>query len=253
MAIDFNLKDVIHRVTVKFVPTFLPGMKKKYVAHSVLETTLDVHGIASKAEVYNITTPPRVIEEGLEAATKLITYLVADGYKIQTGLVNIRVRIPGVYDGTETQLPEGVLPEVQMTVAPRMRRYIQEHVQLVFDGVEESNGFISKVKDEATGQVNEGVTPDNLVTVRGYGLKIESDAQHAQQTGAFLVDASGGETRVKAVALNTPRSLMLLLPAQLSPGAAYTLLIRTQGTMKSNGSLLKSVREVRSGFTLTAL
>jgi hypothetical protein len=30
MALDFTVKDIIHKVTAKFVPAFLPEAKKKY-------------------------------------------------------------------------------------------------------------------------------------------------------------------------------------------------------------------------------
>jgi glycerol-3-phosphate responsive antiterminator len=251
MAIDFKVRDVIHRIITKFFPAFLPNATKKYYARSVLETPLDVHGIASKADVYNITTSPRVIEEGLTAGIQLITYLVADGYKIKTDLVNMGIRVPGEYDGTETRLPEGVRPEVRVAVAAALRKYIGEHVQIVFDGVEELTGMIGEVKDEATGQVDEVITTDNIVTVRGYGLKVDGDVKHAAQVGVFLVDENQQETPVKAVALNEPRTLKLLMPAGLTAGAAYTLLIRTQSVVKGGG-LLKDLREVRSDFPLTA-
>jgi hypothetical protein len=252
MAIDFNVTDVIHQIITKFFPAFLPNAKKKYYARSVLQTPLNVHDIASKADVYNITTTPKVIEEGLTAGFQLITYLVADGYKIKTDLVNMRIRIPGEYEGTETHLPEGVDPEVRITPAHALRKYIREHVQIVFDGVEESQGMIGRVKDEATGLVDEVITIDNIVTVRGYGLKIDSDVQHAAQVGVFLVNEDQQETPVKAVALNEPRTLKVLMPASLFAGAAYTLLIRTQSSVKSGSHLLKDVREVRSDFQLTA-
>jgi hypothetical protein len=113
--------------------------------------------------------------------------------------------------------------------------------------------MIGRVKDEATGRVDEVITIDNIVTVRGYGLKIDSDVQHVAQVGVFLVDENQQETPVKAVALNEPRTLKLLMPANLAVGAAYTLLIRTQSPVKSTGShVLKDLREVRSDFTLIA-
>ena len=105
MAIDFNLKDVMHRIIVKFYRAFLPNAKKKYILRTVYQPELDIHGIASKAEVYNITTPPKVIEEGLTDGMKLITCLVADGFKIKTPIFNLKVAIPGEYDGVETHLP----------------------------------------------------------------------------------------------------------------------------------------------------
>jgi hypothetical protein len=71
MAIDFTVQDIIHKITVKFVHAFLPDARKKYYLKAVRQPELDVHGIASKAEVYNIGTSQKVIEEGLAAGLKL--------------------------------------------------------------------------------------------------------------------------------------------------------------------------------------
>ncbi|MDR0785978.1 MAG: hypothetical protein LBE74_08905 [Treponema sp.] len=46
----------------------------------MFQPELDIHGIASKAEVYNIKADPRVIDEDFTAACELIYYLAADGY-----------------------------------------------------------------------------------------------------------------------------------------------------------------------------
>lgn len=250
MAIDFILKDKIHRIIAKFVPNTLPTAKKKYIARSVLQTELDIHEVASKASVYNITTSPKVIEEGFLAAEQLIIYLAADNYRIKTNLFHLGVRIPGEYDGMETHLPAGRHPEVRLSADDTLRNYIRQHVEIVFDGIEENNGYIGQVVDDASGSVDQMITMGNIVTVNGYGLKVESDPEHADQVGVFLVDGGGGETPVKAVALNEPRTLKLLIPDALTADY-YWLLIRTQSSTKSSTQLLKNVREVRSEFTLT--
>ncbi|MDR2041782.1 MAG: DUF4469 domain-containing protein, partial [Tannerella sp.] len=138
-------------------------------------------------------------------------------------------------------------PEVRVTASATLRKYIGENVQIVFDGVEDPQGMIGEVKDEATGKIDEVITRDNIVTIRGYGLKIESDADHAAQAGVFPVSAQQQEIPFKAVA---PRTLKLISPANISAGA-YTILIRTQSNVKYSGHLLKELREVRSEFTLT--
>ncbi|MDR2040865.1 MAG: DUF4469 domain-containing protein, partial [Tannerella sp.] len=66
--------------------------------------------------------------------------------------------------------------------------------------------------------------------ILGYGLKIESDADHAAQAGVFPVSAQQQEIPFKAVALNEPRTLKLISPANISAGA-YTILIRTQSSV----------------------
>ena len=97
MALDFMVKDIIHKVMAKFVHAFLPGAKKPFNLKAVFQPELDIHGIASKAEVYNIKADPRVIEEGFTAACELIYYLAADDYKIKTPVFNLSIRLPGEY------------------------------------------------------------------------------------------------------------------------------------------------------------
>ena len=99
MAIEFKVKDVIHNIIAKFVHTFLPDAKKPYNLRAMYQPELDVHGVASKADVYNLSVSPKTIEEGTNAFMELVYYLVADGYIIKTPLFNLRMRIPGEYDG----------------------------------------------------------------------------------------------------------------------------------------------------------
>jgi hypothetical protein len=59
MALDFITHDVIHQIVARFVPAFLPDAKKPYNLKAEFQPELDVHDIASKAEVYNIETSPQ--------------------------------------------------------------------------------------------------------------------------------------------------------------------------------------------------
>jgi hypothetical protein len=136
MALDFTVKDIIHKIMAKFTPAYLPEAKKPYNLRAVFQPDLDIHGIASKAEVYNIETDPKVIEEGFTAGCELIYYLAADGYKIKTPLFNLRIRLPGEYEGAETGLNEGVHPEVRMQSAAPFRQYIRDRVGVQFDGID---------------------------------------------------------------------------------------------------------------------
>jgi hypothetical protein len=143
MAIDFIVKDVMHKITAKFIHAFLPDAKKAYNLRAVHQPELNVHGIASKADVYNITTSPRIIEDGFNAAIKLIFYLTADGYKIKTPLFNLKMRIPGEYDGAETHLPSGLFPMAKMQVGASFREYLKERVEVQIDGKEDVEGYIA--------------------------------------------------------------------------------------------------------------
>ncbi|MDR1837804.1 MAG: hypothetical protein LBQ89_09120, partial [Treponema sp.] len=76
------------------VRTFLPTAKEAYNLRAVHQPEVDIHGIASKAEVYNTGISPRVIEEGLTAGIKIMFYLAADGYKIKTPLCTLILKEP---------------------------------------------------------------------------------------------------------------------------------------------------------------
>jgi hypothetical protein len=192
-----------------------------------------------------------VIEEGFTAACELIYYLVADGYKIKTPLFNLRIRLPGENEGAETALNPGLHPEVRMQAAARFREYIRERVQVQFDGIDEDHGIIAEILDDYSGGVDSVATIGNILTVRGYGLKIEGDDQHKSQVGLFFDDKHNPPVKAEAVAVNEPRTVKVIVPPTVTPDWEYTLKIVTQSSVKGNRTLLKAVREVRSDFVLT--
>jgi hypothetical protein len=251
MAIDFNAKDVLHNLAVKFVHAFLPEAKKPYYLKTAHQPELGIHEIASKAEVYNIATPPKIIEEGLSAGIELIFYLVADGYKIKTSLFNLKTRVPGEYDGTETHLAEGAYPQARMQTSAEFRKYLKEHVKVEFDGIDQNEGHIGEVLDEATGLIDEVATKGNLLTIRGSGLKIEADEANKAGEGLYFVEKiSKNPIKAAIIAVNEPKTIKVMVPPSLTTGP-YFLKIVTRSSAKSSGSLLKQTREVISDFTLT--
>jgi hypothetical protein len=253
MAIDFTVKDVIHKIAVKFTHAFLPDAKKPYNLRAFHQPELGIHEIASKADVYNVTTPPKVIEEGLTAGMELMYYLAADGYRIKTPLFNLKIRVPGEYDGSETRLPQGTYPVVRLQTSAAFRKYLREKVQVEFVGIDQSEGLIAQATDEATELVDEVATLGNLLTIQGFGLKIDSDEAHYGDVGLFFVpEGEGTAVKAEIIAVNEPRTLKVITPPSLQKGAQYTLKIVTQGSAKTHSHLLKELREVKSEFTLTA-
>ncbi|MDR1575797.1 MAG: DUF4469 domain-containing protein [Treponema sp.] len=252
MAIDFVVKDLIHKIIAKFIHAYLPGAKKPYYLKAVFETKLDIHGLASKADVYNIETNPKVIEEGLEAACRLIYYLTADGYQIDIPIFNTKVRLPGEYEGAEIGLAEGMKPAIRMRPAKEFREYIERNVQVLIDGIEGENGLIAEALDEKTGEIDEGATIGNVLTIRGYGLKIESDAAHEAQMGVFFQPSSGLPLKAEVVPVNEPKTLKVIVPATLTAGTEYFLRIFTMSSAHGGGKPLKEVRDMKSDFKVTA-
>jgi hypothetical protein len=252
MSLILKLKDILHKIVVKFVPVTLPTAKKKYNVKVVKLNELTIKEVAAKAAVYNVGVPPKTIIDGFNAGVELLCYMIADGYNFKCPLFYTRIRIPGEYDGSETALPDGLYPELRLNVSEYMRNYMRNHVQVIFAGFDKTGENIAEVIDDETGEVNRTITRGSTVTVSGSGLKIESGDGQSTQTGAFLADSSGAEIRVKSVVLNYPSLLKLLMPDTLTPNECYAVVIRTQVSAKDGKTILKNLREIRSDCNLKA-
>ena len=252
MAIDFHVKDVMHTIAVKFVQSYLPNATQPYHLKAVHQPELDIHGIASKADLYNITTSPKVIEEGFTAALELIFYLVADGFRIKTPLFTIGLSVPGEYNGSETSLHPGLHPTAKLQIAAAFREFLMQYVTIEFDGIDQTDGIIGKAVDEATGLADDCATIGNFLNIYGSGLKIEWEDATKSMCGVYFDLGDGNVIKAPLLAINEPRTLKIVVPSGLVPGQAYHLKIITQSSAKGNGYLLKNPREVVSQFTLTA-
>jgi hypothetical protein len=218
----------------------------------VFQPELTIHEVALKAAVYNIPTNPKVIEEGLTAGIELMHYLVADGFKIKTPLFNLRMRIPGEYDGSETSLPPGSFPVAKMQISGGFRNYLKEKVKLDFTGMDTRDCYIKEVTDVATGAVDDMMTRGNVITIHGKGMKIEGDNNHKDKVGVFFVPTDGAPVKASTVALNNPKTLIVHVPNELTEGELYQLSISTQSSIKGGGKPRKNMRDIRSDFTLVA-
>ena len=250
MAILFNAKDVMHYITAKFFPAFLPTAKKPYNLRAVHQPRLDIHGIASKAEAYGIPASPILIEEGLTLGLELIYYLAADGYQIDTPVFQLKVGFPGEYDGHETHLPDDLQPHGAITLSARLREYLHKNVTPQIEGIAQNEGYIGTLTDKRTGETNLVLT--GPFVLHGTGLKIASDADHAADVGLFYENA---ETGVRSqeydynILQNEPKVLSVSA-WNVAPDASYYIVIRTQSRVGGGGQPLKDVREVKSEFTV---
>ena len=246
MSVVFDVIDKIHSIIVKYVPTYLPKAKKPYNLKPVHQPALDVHGVASKADVYNITTAPAVIEAGLNDGLRLIRYLAADGYRITTPLFNLRIRVPGEYEGTETCLPDGVHPVVRLVSSAEYRAYVKENVKVDFSGLEPLKGFISGFFDVDENAYNALFAAGDQFILTGSDIRAEGPDPAC---GVFFVpvDDPSQEVRVTRIARNSQSQIIGICP---QTGHQYNkIVIRTQYS-GSSSRFLKTVRTIESSFVI---
>ena len=96
------------------------------------------------------------------------------------------------------------------------------------------------------------MTIGNLLVIRGYCFKVETDTTHADEAGIFFDDGASALVKAEILAVNEPRTLKTIVPATLVVGTDYTLKVFTQSSAKGSSGLLKGLREIHSEFKLTA-
>ncbi|MDR0448680.1 MAG: DUF4469 domain-containing protein [Treponema sp.] len=252
MAIGFTYKDILHKIVVRFAPATLPGAKKPYVLRPARRPVLDIHALAGKAEIFNIHTAPKVIEEGLSTAIELIFYHLADGYTIKTPLGTLNVYVGGEYDGTETCLPGGVSPKVHFQASEELNAYLVDRAEILFDGFASNEGCIGTVWDETTGRENEVMSIGGMITIHGQGIKIKADEVHQDKAGLYFTPVDGNPVKARQIAVNEPRTLKVLVPPDLPEGKVYRIELMTQAVVKGHSQLHKDLRYVQSEFFITA-
>lgn len=256
METILKLKDVIHRIAVWFAVNTLPKAGKQYVARPAPRPYLDTGEVAAKADLYGESIDAEEMVRYVNRYLNLCAYLVADGYGITNILFRTRIRIPGEYDGNETDMPEGEYPVPRMNASPAFQAYIREHVTLEFKGIDERSGHMFTFLDEASG-TDTGITRGNLFHIHGTGLKVKHDdkPEHIDKVGLWFVLAADPAVRLRAAALatNKPSTVTALVPAGLVAGFEYYIEIITQSNIRNNGYMLKNTRTVRSGYNFRCL
>jgi len=241
-----DYEEKMHKIAAKFVPAFLPEAKKPYNLKTVHQETLDLHGVAAKADAYGIGPDAKAIEDGLARGLKLIAYLVMDGWRVKTPLFNLRVRVPGEYDGSETALPDGVNPVVRIGASAEFREYVKDHVRIEFDGILSKNGLISAFLDVEENQTNSVFVPGDQFVLTGTDIMAVGD--HASCGVYFVpIDNPTAEVKVARIAKNSRSEIIGVCPQ--TGYQRNKIVIRSQ----YSGSLtrfLKTVRTIESSFVI---
>ena len=114
-------------------------------------------------------------------------------------------------------------------------------------------GYIAEVMDEATGITDEVLTKGNLITIRGWGLKIDGETANQNEIGLYFVPVAGGGQSLKAeiIAVNEPRTIKAIVPTGFNSTYPHRIKIVTQTSAKTGGHLLKNIRELWSEGAFT--
>lgn len=161
---------------------------------------------------------------------------VLSGYSVNTGLVNMRPVVSGVFYDKNWN-PEQHKLYVSMGQSKELRE-AAAGTEVIIQGILPDALEVNSITDISTGRTDGNITRGRNVELRGRCIKVVGDNA---DVGVTLQNTETGAIVKLAdheIIVNMPSRLMLLIPNEIEAGD-YELTIRTQ---YSKGQMLKKTR-----------
>ena len=242
------MANILHRIKAILFPNWLTDDPNDYSARVVSERSLNVPEICSTAvNRGGATTTAEAMEHNVNLFLKEMAYQLCDGFSVNTGYFTATTLIRGVFNSpTETFNPEKHSLIFQFNQGETLRKEL-DSIEVNITGVGESSITVAQVTDVKTGSVNDLLTPNRNLKIRGYKLKLVGD--HPEVGVYFANEATAERTKVDAtdIVTNNPSELVIVIPALVA--GIYTLEVSSQ--FSGSSTPLKEVRTSRFDKVLT--
>ena len=242
------MANILHRIKAILFPNWLTDDPNDYSARVVSERSLNVPEICSTAvNRGGAATTAEAMEHNVNLFLKEMAYQLCDGFSVNTGYFTATTLIRGVFNSpTETFNPEKHSLIFQFNQGETLRKEL-DSIEVNITGVGESSITVAQVTDVKTGSVNDLLTPNRNLKIRGYKLKLVGD--HPEVGVYFVNEATAERTKVDAtdIVTNNPSELVIVIPA-LAAGV-YVLEVSSQ--FSGSSTPLKEVRTSRFDKVLT--
>lgn len=218
------------------------------IARVLSERSLDIKEICESATGRggaNIST--EAMQYATELFLKEMTYLLCDGYSINTGYFTASIAIKGVFDSPkETFNPKKHNLIVQLNQGEKLRLELH-NTEVEILGLTTFGAKITEVQDIKSNSTNNLLTPGRNLKISGSKIKVIGEKS---QTGVFFINKKDNK-RIAVdpadIVTNYPSQLILIIPEL--PSGDYTLEILTQFSPGSKN--LKTPRTITFDKLLT--
>jgi hypothetical protein len=238
---------ILHRIRAILIPNLLTKDPDDFYAKVISERTLSIDDICDSAVGRgNAPTTKEAMKINVELFLKEMGYLLKDGYSVNTGYFTVTPYIKGVFKSIKDKFDRVRHSLYFLFGQGEILRKESSEVEVEITGVGEAGIVIVEVVDVKTGSVNDRITPDRNLRIKGSKLKLAGENPNV---GVYFVNEATGETvKVEAdeIVDNKPSGLMVVVP-QLKAGL-YLVQVTTQ--FSSGSALLKEPRTVTFDKTL---
>jgi len=220
------MANILHHVKANLYDNVLTEDPNDYVARVSSERSLSTSDVCKSAVSRGgASTSAETMEHNVNLFLKEMGYQLSDGFSVNTGYFTAGALIKGVFNSsTETFNPNKHSIIFQFNQGDILRKGLSE-IQVDIVGVADSSISVEQVTDVKTTSVNDLITPNRNLKIKGYKLKLAGDNPGV---GVFFVNAAGERTKVDAtdIVTNNPSELVIITPA-LAAGT-YTLEVSSQ-------------------------
>ena len=234
------MDNVLHKIRVNLYENFLTDNANDYSAKVISERTLNVKEICQTAiKRGGAPSTAEAMEHNVTLFLKEMAYQLMDGYAVNTGYFTANAQVRGVFNDVKENFdPQKHSILFRFNQGDLLRKEIP-NVTVQVMGMGDSGILISHVIDAKTGSVNDLLTPNRNLKIKGGKLKIAGDSE---ENGIYFVNQNSQE-RIKIeasdIVVNNPSELIIIIPNL--PAGTYRLEVTTQYAVSS---LLKEPRTV---------
>jgi hypothetical protein len=232
------MANILHKIKAILFLNWLTDDPNDYAARVVSERSLNIPEICNSAvNRGGAATTAEAMEHNVNLFFKEMGYQLCDGYSVNTGYFTASTLIKGVFNSPdETFNAEKHSIIFQFNQGETLRKELA-NIQVDITGVGDSSITVAQVTDVKTGSVNDLLTPNRNLKIKGYKLKLAGD--HPNVGVYFVNQATAERTKVvpEDIVTNNPSELVIVTP-NLAIGP-YTLEVASQF---SGNALLKEPR-----------
>ena len=146
----------------------------------------------------------------LNGLEETVTDALLEGNNVNLPLFNTSFSISGVFDSPLDSF-DGNRHKLNINLTKGLLlREVEKNVKLGKTNTATPLPQIQEVKDSVSGKVNETLTPNGVIEVRGYNLRIEGDDPTC---GLWFVHDSGYEVKATVIIENKPSRILAMIPA----------------------------------------
>lgn len=241
------MENILHRVKANLYDNVLTDDPNDFVARVISERTLSTADICKSAVTRGgAATTAEAMEHNVTLFLKEMAYQLCDGYSVNTGYFTASTLIKGVFNSpSETFNTDKHSIIFQFNQGETLRKELSA-IQVEMKGVADSSLSIEQVMDVKTGSVNDLLTPNRNLKIKGYKLKLVGDKP---EVGVYFINESTS-VRIKVdptdIVTNNPSELVIVTPALVA--GTYWLEVTNQYSGKQD---LKEPRTSRFDKVLT--